>query len=286
MTLTTISTTETFKGRRRPTERLHKTAIAPGEPVNLAPDGPVDIVDPDGILLAAVRRFPDPDMFRLIRGAVLRLPWQTSARSGGMKSSQRTFGNSPRYEPQGRDACFTALLGLEAPAVARVLIDAAAPLWDLLEQAAPDRAAECEAQPIHPDWFLPGTAWTSGNANRSSSLRYHHDYANTDTWSAMLMVRTNVTGGALDIADFGISLPCNDGDVIMFNGHAYEHGVTPMTITDPTRNAYRVSLVYYQMNGMKRCLCADDEIAYAQAARTKREAWMADDAAARGTIPT
>ena len=63
-----------------------------------------------------------------------------------------------------------------------------------------------------------------------------------------------------------------------FCGKELVHGVTPMWTKGP--DAYRFSVVYYALKGMKDCRTVAEETTQSAARRTAREHGMADAARA------
>jgi hypothetical protein len=132
-----------------------------------------------------------------------------------------------------------------------------------------------QMEAVLPEWRMTEDAlWTSGVINQSSSLPYHRDGSNFDTWSAMPVVRRGMDGGDLHMPEYGITIACKDGWALWFNGHAYVHGVTPMK--SRAEDGYRYSVVFYAKRGMKDCHTYAQEIGEARARRTERELSMAD----------
>jgi hypothetical protein len=131
---------------------------------------------------------------------------------------------------------------------------------------------------VLPDWRLTeASLWTSGVINKESSLPYHRDGNNFDAWSVMPVVRRGVRGGHLHLPEFDMVVPCRDGYSVMFYGKRIVHGVTPMAKTMP--DAYRVSVVYYALRGLKNCHTYAEETAYAARRRTERETELGRKAA-------
>ena len=63
---------------------------------------------------------------------------------------------------------------------------------------------------------------------------------------------------------------CRDGWVVFFVGNQLLHGVTPMRSI--TKDAYRYSIVYYALRGMKDCFTYAVEQKRGRENRTRREA--------------
>jgi hypothetical protein len=202
-------------------------------------------------------------------------------RSGsGYRTYSATFGTAPRKPVFQREGCASTAVKRDWPAQHAVLERYAERCQAMLADVLPEmvRRSQDESQAILPDWRLtPETLWTSGVINRTVAMPYHTDTSNYDVWSAMPVVRRGVRGGHLHIPEYGVVLECRDSWCSWFPGHRLVHGVTPMRVTDP--DAYRYSVVFYALRGMKDCATAAMETAYAQGKRTDRERAYAADLA-------
>lgn len=208
----------------------------------------------------------------VLRAALRAYPTTTTVRSGGIRNTSRVFGFSGRRVMMKRSACRSCEGARALPSAHAAICGAADEFARLLRDRLPDRAARDEAlvrSEVRPEWIIRDSWWTSGVVNLTSPLPYHFDGNNFDAWSAMLVVRRGVRGGHLDIPEYGVTVECRDGDVLLFNGSKLMHGVTPMRVVD--RDGYRVSAVYYPVRGMAHCLAWDEEIAQAQRGRAARE---------------
>jgi hypothetical protein len=131
-----------------------------------------------------------------------------------------------------------------------------------------------ETNAVADEWRISeDSLWTSGVINKTSTLPYHYDGNNFDMWSAMPVVRRGIRGGALSMPEYGVTVECRDGWVLFFPGYRYLHGVTP--IAHVTKDAYRYSVVYYCLRGMKDCFTYAVEQAEARKKRTQREVGLA-----------
>ena len=197
-------------------------------------------------------------------------------RANGVRNRSRTFGYSPRRPVYRREGCSSTTLAREAPDAHQVICDYSDRLAELLEQIDPTLITRGRAavEPVERDWRLgESKLWTSGVINQSAVLPWHRDAFNFPAWSAMPVLRRNIQGGHLRIAEYGATIACRDGWGVFFAGYDLIHGVTPMRLTAP--DGYRYSIVYYALRGMKNCFEAAVETAYARKKRTEREQSMA-----------
>lgn len=225
------------------------------------------------------------DTISRLRRAVLRVKYGKTVRTGtGMTNVSRTFGMSPRKPLAQRDSCRPYTLAQEDPDAHTTIVTTAYALADQLKSIFPQVYERDEATitEVADSWRMAKDAlWTSGVINKTSTLPYHRDGFNFDTWSAMPVLRRNVTGGYLHIPEYNLTCAARDGYALYFCGYRLVHGVTPMTQT--AKSGYRYSVVYYALRGMKDCFTYAVETARAQDKRTEREENMAS--ALRGERP-
>lgn len=212
-----------------------------------------------------------------LRRAVLRVKYGHTLRGvRGVINVSRVFGMSPRKPMVSRESCRPTTLSQEEPESHAVIVNMAYALEDQLREVFPEVHAKDseEIRQVANDWRMAEDAlWTSGVINKTSTLPYHRDGFNFDTWSAMPVVRRSVTGGYLHIPEYDITCSARDGYALYFCGHRLVHGVTPMTQTK--RDGYRYSIVYYALRGMKDCFTYAMETARGQEKRTEREEGIA-----------
>jgi hypothetical protein len=230
--------------------------------------GPVLLHDDDGPVM--IYR-PLPHIAEL-RQAILRTDMQTTYRSSGITNLSRTFGMAPRKPIQWREGCAPTSLARDEPDIMNVLTWYAGVLRDILHTTLPDIEAmgQHALAPVLPEWRLTDDSlWTSGVINKSSQLPYHRDRFNFDAWSAMPVLRRGARGGYLAVPEYDMVVPCRDGWGLFWSGYRLVHGVTPIHAKE--KDAYRFTVVYYALKGMKDCHTAAKELEYAQKKRTERE---------------
>lgn len=222
---------------------------------------------------------PMEEEVNLLRRSVLGIKYgSTKRQSLGIENLSRTFGMAPRKVYQRRESCRPTTLANEQPDEHAVLIAFADKFSKMFQEFAPhlfEKDSQILAESgIDNEWKMTDDAlWTSGVVNKSSTLPYHRDGFNFSTWSAMPVVRRDMNGGYLNFPEYDLTCACRDGWVLFFPGYKYVHGVTPMT---PLRkDAYRYSIVYYALRGMKDCFTYAVETAKGAENRTKREEQMA-----------
>jgi hypothetical protein len=223
---------------------------------------------------------PYPEATTDLRKAVLGTEYSTTLRASGTRNTSRVFGFTTRSAVLQREACTPTSMSYENPEAQITLNATAETLGEYLREQLPE-VYEHDHQSIEavlPEWRMTEDAlWTSGVINQSSALPYHRDGSNFDTWSAMPVLRRGMDGGHLHMPEFDITINCRDGWALWFNGYAYVHGVTPMSVRQ--KDGYRYSIVFYAKRGMKDCHTYAVEIGEARKRRKEREATMSQDTA-------
>lgn len=219
------------------------------------------------------------DMVPELRAAVRDVKYSSSGvtrQSLGIENHSRTFGMSPRKPFQTREACRPTSLSYDQPEVHKVLERVADRLSQIMRSIAPEvyEKDKNETSEVADEWRISeDSLWTSGVINKTSTLPYHYDGNNFDMWSAMPVIRRGTRGGALSMPEYGLTIECRDGWVLFFPGFRYLHGVTP--IAHVAKDAYRYTVVYYCLRGMKDCFTYAVEQAEARKRRTEREVGLA-----------
>jgi hypothetical protein len=189
----------------------------------------------------------------------------------GYRTYSATFGTAPRKPVFQREGCASTAVKRDWPAQHAVLEHYATACQRQLTEVIGEELADsiAETRDIGPDWRLEDTIWTSGVINRTVAMPYHTDSSNYDVWSAMPVVRRGIRGGHLHIPEYGLVIDCRDSWCVSFPGFRLVHGVTPMKAE--ATDAYRYSVVFYALRGMKDCATTAQETRYAQQKRTERE---------------
>lgn len=204
--------------------------------------------------------------------ALRRIKYSETARTAGMISTSRTFGYAPKLVVRGEETCRTAKLATEDPSAHAAICDLATVVEDAYAKLNPTLYAQHTAiiDRVLPDWRLHDGVFTSGIINRNNKLPYHFDRGNfAGCWSNMLVFKNGCAGGDLTCPELGIGFRLRDHSMLMFDGQAILHGVTPFRIT--RRDGYRYSVVFYSLAQMWRCDPKDDTARVAARKRTQRE---------------
>lgn len=200
-----------------------------------------------------------------------------SCRQSGLKNSARVFGFQPRAAARKFDYCQVSALARDCPSAHDTLVRWA----EKSDEYYKTHAAEVYGphqqwvgELVKPMWRMGRSVFTSGIVNKTSQLAYHFDRGNLKgAWSCMYVVKENIEGGDLSIPGLNLTLRMPHGTVLLFNGQALLHGVTPMRRTKLKSERY--SVVYYTLDQMKACGTPQEELERAKQIRDQREhSWV------------
>lgn len=252
-------------------------ATAPGEVL----DGEVLLVDPDGAPLAVQLILPSSGPSDDLSAALPRIRWEATwdgvsgpskneYRLSGIVSAHQTFGNVAPMKLRRRFGCASTRFTRAHPRIDRALRALGDEAWGRFGEVLPEVAARHDGlirDRIRPDWLLGSLPFTSGIINNSAALPYHRDASNiSGSWSLMVCLRREVEGGTLHLPGFGVWLAVPDRSVIVFDGQAHLHGVTPMVRT--SQRGFRYTVVYYAKAGCAGCGPRSEEVRRAAAEAT------------------
>lgn len=199
--------------------------------------------------------------------------WARARRGSGIRTETIAIGYQARSPAQSREHCACARVGFSQPAHYDHLLK----LADLGEGLYKEHCPELHSthtkwldDNVLPEWRVHGGCFTSGVINKNCSMGYHKDRGNIPCgWSVMYVLKHNMSGANLNVADFDASIFLPDRSVLIFDGKNYMHGVTPMKKSKP--DGYRYSVVFYAMSKMQMCLPFKEELRRAQIMRDERE---------------
>lgn len=122
---------------------------------------------------------------------------------------------------------------------------------------------------IDESWLPSGVPFTTCNFNVNHAIKYHRDTGNfKGVFSNVLILKEGVTGGLLVFPELKIAFEQSDGALGIFDGQKWIHGVTPIIQTKKT--GYRASIVFYALEGMKKCYPYKAELQRFSQIKTKR----------------
>lgn len=207
------------------------------------------------------------------RSAVRSIDYISGTRQRGLQGGEtRTFGFLPRGV--GTDQyCRATALTRDQPQIAAKLMAPSQWAAGIYQEQMPEvyeHHMSTVQDEVLEDYAIKGTPFTSGIANKNYRIAYHFDAGNfQSTWSAMVCFREHCDGGRLALPEYDIKFEVGDKSLLLFNGQANVHGVTP--IQRRRSGAYRYTVVYYSLKQLWHCLPPGDELRRARKDRTKRE---------------
>ena len=149
----------------------------------------------------------------------------------------------------------------------------------------PDRwmAQMRRVQQVHPDWIIPGTAFTTVTVNNSYPTGVHVDKGDLDEgFSTLTVIRKgDYRGGLLTFPEYRVAVDMQHGDLLLMDAHQW-HGNTAMVcnvcgrnmgerdasstaISKPPQEFHdacgteRISIVSYFRTKMTNCGSAEEE---------------------------
>jgi len=183
------------------------------------------------------------------------------SRLSGIISSNRTFGVLAPQKLRTRYGCSFCKLNEEQPQLYYSLQELVSSCFDLFQTVDKDRAKnhnDLVKSKVHSDWLINQTPFTSGVINNLSALPYHKDSGNfSGSWSMMLSLRKNITGGYLHIPEYDLVAGVPHNSVLIFNGQNLWHGVTPFVVSK--KNGFRYTIVWYAKDKVSQCGCLAEE---------------------------
>jgi len=203
--------------------------------------------------------------------AVKKIKYQTTERSGGLKTTSRIFGYMPRI-PMRTDACRKASLAEDFPKENRIISDYAKNVSEVYQYENPKMFDKHDklAKKVLPDYKIEGSPFTSGIVNKNNPLKYHFDSGNfNDVFSCMIGFKQDVGGGHLALPEYGAALEIAPNSITIFDGQKIMHGVTPIRYYN--EDAFRYTIVYYSLKGMWKCEPLEAELARIRNKHSERE---------------
>lgn len=204
--------------------------------------------------------------------ALNNIRYDETVRTGGLKTTSRIFGYSPRVALR-KDYCSSTSLAIESPAEHAQVVKYGVKIAELYSQFTPEAYAKHYSimqKKVLNEYQIRNTPFTSGIINKNNPLKYHFDSGNfKNVYSCMAVFKVDVEGGHLSLPEYNVGFRLRHNSVFMFDGQSILHGVTP--IKRLSTKAARYSIVYYSLEQMWRCLPLDEELARIRQKKTARE---------------
>ncbi len=231
------------------------------------------IITEDGKIKIIYKKLDDEPNFdsQEIVEALKRIEYDTNERTGGLKTTSRIFGYSPRNVLR-KDFCSSTSLAREFPKEHEVVCRYGVKVAELYQENDPVAYSKHMklASKVLPEWTIEDSPFTSGIINKNNPLKYHFDSGNfKDVYSCMLGFKQDVESGYLSIPAYDIALEIGNNSVTIFDGQSILHGVTPIKYLKTS--AYRYTIVYYSLKQMWNCLPLGEEIGRIRNLKTNRE---------------
>lgn len=212
-----------------------------------------------------------PSEVEALREGLKHVKYQTTERTGGLKTVSRIFGFMPRVTLRS-DFCRMANLAQEMPEVNALLMKWGGEAEKRYAEYAPARFKNHESllEKVLETYRLPKMVFTSGIINKNNPLKYHFDSGNFEgVFSCMIGLKEGIAGGYLAFPEYDVMLEIADRTVSLFDGQEVLHGVTPIIKTRD--DATRFTVVYYSLKQMWNCKPLDEELARIRKLKTMRE---------------
>ena len=197
------------------------------------------------------------------------IKFQTTRRTGGMLSTSRIFGYSPRVKIRA-DYCNKTSLSRENKPAHDYVCEYGGVIQDIYKKHAPE-AYESHMEmtdKVLGDWKIKDTPFTSWIINKNNKLNYHYDAWNfKNVYSCMITLKDGIDGGYLMIPEYNIQVRTYHNSLFMFDGQSVLHGVSP--IKRLKEDSYRYTIVYYSLKGMRQCLEPSGELERVKKEKTK-----------------
>lgn len=193
---------------------------------------PTTLVDADtGDILAIYEELPinTDDVLKALNA----IRYDTYQRTGGLKTTSRIFGYSPRITMR-KDFCSSASLAAESPKEHQMICDLGIQIEDFYRNYNPDgykRHKELSTEKLKPEYRInKESVFTSGIINKNNPLKYHFDTGNfKNVYSCMVVFKKGIEGGFLSLPEYGVGIELKHNSLLMFDGQSILHGVTPIT---------------------------------------------------------
>jgi len=223
-----------------------------------------------GLLLGVYLVMPNHSM-ELLK-ALLTIKYDKNRRIAGLITKSRIFGFKPR-EKIRNDFCTATQLSRESPKEHKIICDFSKEISKYYRKFCGEIYAEHEEitkSKLLPEWTLEGTPFSSGIVNRNNALHYHFDSGNfKSVYSNMVAFKSNVKGGYLSLPQYDVGFEIANNSLMLFDGQKILHGVTPFKLL--SKEAYRISIVYYSLQQMWKCEPLNAELARIKDVRTELE---------------
>lgn len=156
---------------------------------------PTTLVDADTNQILAIFDVLPEDTTDIVR-ALNKIRYDTTKRVGGLKTTSRIFGFSPRVTMR-KDFCSSTALAIESPVEHQIICDLGEKIEKYYKEYQPDgynRHLSLTSEKVLPEYRINRqSVFTSGIINKNNPLKYHFDTGNfKDVYSCMVVFKKGV----------------------------------------------------------------------------------------------
>ena len=196
----------------------------------------------------------DKELLTYVRDAVKDTKYVETYRANTLPTKSSVFGALPRVALRN-DFCRFSNKTSEEKQNTNKLFTFQKTLCDIYKKHLPELYEydlKKARETVNDDYRLVDTPYTTANINVNHAIKYHKDSGNIkESFSNVLILKENCTGGELVLPDYRVALKQSDGALCIFSGQKEIHGVMP--IKPYKEDFYRASIVYYTLAQLEHC---------------------------------
>ena len=220
----------------------------------------------------------DSEKINKLKKIVNKIKFTKSARSNGIASQAAIFGSLPRVPNRNNYCRITADTKNQKQSSAAVM-DFSLIINEIYKELLPEQYEmnlKIIDENVEKEYLIKNTPFTTININVNHAIKYHRDTGNfKNVYSNVLIIKEGIIGGNLICPEYNIGFEQGDGALILFDGQAIIHGVTP--IKQIEENGFRSSCVFYSLATMKNCYPYELELERIKEIRNEIESrWRSD----------
>ena len=235
------------------------------------------VIDEDCILLDGDKvigvyiKIPQTELLSL-RKVALNTKYSETYRTSSLPTKSSVFGSQPRNALRN-DYCRLTINTIDEVDNFKRLLKFQDYLCSIYKKYLPNdynNELKWVNDNVEEDYRFSGTPYTSINVNVNHAIKYHIDKGNVkNSYSNIIIVKNNISGGELVLPDYGVALSQCDGFMAIIKGQEVPHGVMPIKQTSG-KDYYRASIVYYTPSLIRKCLPYKEEVKRLQQIKVTR----------------
>ena len=249
------------------------------------------IIDKDCIIYEngkaiIIYKIIDSDSINKIKRIITNVRYSKSARSNGLPTQSAIFGSLPRV-PNRNNYCRITADTKNQKKESKEIMEFSKIIDDIYKCLLPEQHElnlKIIKDNVDGDYIIGSTPFTTININVNHAIRYHKDTGNfKNVYSNVLIIKEGVLGGHLICPEYNIGFKQSDGALILFDGQAIIHGVTPIKLVEA--DGFRCSCVFYSLATMKNCYPYKLELERIKIVRDEIESrWRSDPTKLTGYV--